>query len=160
MAENGTLPTRQHRGGPSPLGRYVAATDRVDGWVEEVQSGAPQAAADRAGSHPEVQQLLAGNDAILAFREAGDQAIWALRLHLDPDIGLRCKLGGHGTRLAGRPSEVARCRSIVRSEIAARMRDLAGLGYGPGVRSTAASAVAASASRTAAPSSAFESART
>ena len=86
---------------------------------------------------------------MLQTSKLGNPRIQTVSLQFSAYMAGNCKLGGHAIQRCRLPARVwcAQARGCVTS-------------YGPGVRSTAASAVAASASRIAAPSRALDSART
>ncbi len=112
--------------------------NRVDATVQAMQASRSQAPLNRFLPCPEREQLLPRHHPMLPFRQVRNPRVRGTRL-LQPFHS-----PSKGRRVRIRPSSAT---------------EMAGT-YGPGVRSVAASAVAASASRIAAPSKALESART
>lgn len=122
--------------------------DRVDPRMQAVQPTTRDSVGDRVAAEAELGELPSRDHPVLAAGQLGDRHIPPTSLHPIGYNPRKCRLVGHATTVTRPDARVALTT--------ARMCDV----YGPGVRSTAASAVAASASRIAAPSRALERART
>lgn len=123
-------------------------SDGIDAHVQPVQAASPDGIVDRISPNSNLQQLPTPNHSMLPLRELNNSALESLSLHLPPLRGGKCRLGGHAATVAALTLRVVR-----------QGGQMCGV-YGPGVRFTAASAVAASASRIVAPSRALDNART
>src|SRR6188474_1342712 len=112
--------------------------------MQTVQAAARRAVGYGVTAEAEFQELPPRGHTMLTASQFGHRQVQPTRLH---PVGHRprgCRRAGHGTTVSPATLRVTRGGARVCG------------GYGPGVRSTAASAVAASASRIAAPSRALE----
>src|SRR5215212_8939339 len=140
---------------PASLSGDNQMPDCIDTPMKPVQTPDRKSMLDLILPQPDSEQLPLGHHAVLPAGELGDPVVAFAsppRTGTIPGFG---GLAGHAAEGGGRGrARGARFVSFLRLKCRERVT------YGPGVRSTAASAVAASASRVAAPSRALDSART
>jgi hypothetical protein len=93
--------------------------DGIDGGLQEMQAPALQAPVDSTTAHPEVQQLLASDDAILPrryLRHCGINRLLAssliASLSTTTYMGARGRLAGHPRSLPRESARVARTIEI------------------------------------------------
>lgn len=149
VAKDRSGAARQHRRHPASLSRNGLVPNCVDATVKSMKAPQAQSSVDRVFSQPHHRnQLPTRNHSMLPASDIRNRRIQSVSLQFPAYMAGKCRLDGHPPTVADLGARVVRT--------GARMCD----DYGPGVRSTAASAVAASASRIAAPSRALDRART
>ena len=74
--------------------------------MDRMQAPALEPAPDRPTAEPKLDQLLPGDDAVLALGQRGDRRVRATRPTLSPNIGLRC------TRVADRAARPTLCTGM------------------------------------------------
>ena len=118
VAEDGARARGEHgRGPPAFAGQHTVA-DRVDPAVHGVEPAALQPVTDRPATEPEVDELSAGDDAVLGLGERGDRAVHAANATFGPFKGPKCSLAGHGPMVAPAACRGTRGMSRLCSEFA------------------------------------------
>jgi hypothetical protein len=108
MTENRPVANLENRSEPSALARNDAMANRVNPWLEDVQSASLNAAVDRAGAQTQGDQLLPTHHPILPPRQPSHRPVPLPRLHPTPHSEVRCSLGWHAGKLARQSARVAR----------------------------------------------------
>lgn len=72
MAEDRSVARPEYYGEPPALARNDAMADRVDPWLEDVQSASLNAAVDRARAQPNGHQLPSPHHAVLPSSQPSD----------------------------------------------------------------------------------------
>jgi hypothetical protein len=75
--------------------------DRVDATVDDVEHAALDAVIDRRRAEPDLDQLLARDNAFLAAGEGRDLRIDRTRVRLTAYIAVECPLDPHGPIVPG-----------------------------------------------------------